>query len=50
MKKETLKNIFNFIEGNDNRNAPFLWKLVNDEPLKDEELKISFNYIDEDKF
>jgi hypothetical protein len=40
MEKETLKNILNFIEGNDNRNAPFLWKLLNDEPLTKDELNI----------
>jgi hypothetical protein len=43
MKKETLKNIFNFIEGNDNRNAPFLWKLLNDGAFTEDELYIEGN-------
>jgi len=37
MEKETLKNIFNFLEENEGKRS-FLWKLKNDEPLTDEEL------------
>ena len=40
MEKETLKKIFNFIKKNDNRNVPFIWKLLNNEPLTKEELTI----------
>jgi hypothetical protein len=43
MEKETLKKIFNFIEKNDNRNAPLLWKLENDIPLSKEELEVEGN-------
>jgi hypothetical protein len=39
MKKETIKNIFDFLEDNEGKRS-VLWKLVNDEPLKDEELSI----------
>ena len=39
MEKETIKKIFDFLEGNEGKRS-FLWKLVNDEPLKDEELSI----------
>jgi len=40
MEKETLKNILNFIKENDNRNIPFIWKLLNNEPFTDDELHI----------
>jgi hypothetical protein len=40
MEKETLKKIFNFLEKNDNRNVPFIWKLLNNEPFTEEELNI----------
>jgi Leucine-rich repeat (LRR) protein len=40
MKKETLKNIFDFLEEEDNKNKPFRWKLVNNEPLMEDELTI----------
>jgi hypothetical protein len=43
MEKETLKKIFNFIEKNDNRNAPLLWKLKNEIPLSKEELEVEGN-------
>jgi hypothetical protein len=43
MEKETLKNIFNFIEKEDNKNAPFLWKLQNSIPLTKEQLNIDGN-------
>jgi hypothetical protein len=36
MEKETLKNIFDFLEKEDNKNAPFLWKLANNELTKEE--------------
>jgi hypothetical protein len=37
MEKETLKNIFNFIEENDNRNVPFIWKLLNNQPFTEKD-------------
>jgi hypothetical protein len=40
MEKETLKNILNFIKENDNRNIPFTWKLLNNEPFTEDELVI----------
>jgi hypothetical protein len=43
MKKETLKSIFNFIEENDNRNTPIIWKLENNEPFTEDELNIEGN-------
>ena len=38
MEKETLKKIFTFLEENGEHNAPVIWKLMNNEPLTDEEL------------
>ena len=43
MKKETLKSIFNFIEEKEARKTPFLWKLLNDEPLTKDELVVKGN-------
>lgn len=43
MEKETLKKIFDFIKKNDNRNVPFIWKLLNNEPFTEEELNIKGN-------
>jgi hypothetical protein len=40
MEKETLKNIMHFLEKNDNKNKPFKWKLLNNEPLTEENLDI----------
>jgi len=40
MKIETINNIFEFIKNNDNRNKPIKWKLLNNEPLTDDELTI----------
>ncbi len=40
MKKETLKSIFNFIEEKEARKTPFLWKLLNDEPLTEDDLYV----------
>ena len=37
MEKDTIKNIFNFLEENEGKRS-FLWKLINDESLTDEEL------------
>ena len=43
MKKETLKNIFNFIERKENRKTPFLWKVLNNDPFTEDELNIKGN-------
>jgi hypothetical protein len=40
MEKETIKKIFDFLEENDNRKTPFLWKIMNNEPFTDDELHI----------
>ena len=40
MEKETLKNIFKFLEKNDNIKAPFIWKLENNIPFSKEDLKV----------
>ena len=38
MKKEALKRIFNFLEAKENKEKPFIWKLINNEPFTDDEL------------
>jgi len=38
MEKEALKKIFTFLEEEENKDKPFMWKLMNNEPLTDEEL------------
>jgi hypothetical protein len=43
MEKETLKNIFYFLEKNENRNAPFIWKLNNNELITEDELNVKGN-------
>ena len=43
MKKETIKSIFNFFENEENKTAPFMWKLKNEIPLTDEELNVKGN-------
>ncbi len=45
MEKETLKNIFNFLEKNDNIKAPFIWKLENNIPFSKEDLKVKGNLL-----
>ena len=40
MKKETIKNILNFLERKDNRKKPLVWKLINNEPFTEDELNI----------
>jgi hypothetical protein len=40
MEKETLKSIFNFLEEKEKKIAPFLWKLINNEPFTEDELNI----------
>jgi hypothetical protein len=43
MEKETINNIFEFIKKNDNKNKPLRWKLINNEPLTEEELNVKGN-------
>jgi hypothetical protein len=40
MEKETLKRIFDFLEEKGGQNAPVKWKLINNIPLKKEELNV----------
>jgi len=40
MEKEQLKRIFEFLEEKEGHNAPFKWKLVNNEPIAKEDLNI----------
>ena len=37
MEKETLKNIFDFLEKNDNKRKPFMWKLKNNIPITEKD-------------
>jgi len=43
MEKEVLKRTFDFLEEKENHNLPFLWKLVNNEPLTEDELNVKGN-------
>ena len=43
MEKEVLKRIFEFLKEKENHNLPFLWKLVNNEPLTEDELNVKGN-------
>ena len=38
MKKETLKNIFDFLKKEENRSTPIVWKIVNNEPIERDDL------------
>jgi hypothetical protein len=40
MDNTTIKNIFDFLEETENKNKPFLWKIMNNEPFTDDELNI----------
>ena len=40
MDNSTLKNIFDFLEEIENKNKPFVWKLMNNETFTDDELNI----------
>jgi len=41
MKKETLKNIFYFLEEEGEYKAPFMWKWLTNEPLTEDDLHIN---------
>ncbi len=43
MEKETINNILDFLLEKENMDKPFRWKLVNNEPLTDDELNIEGN-------
>ena len=43
MEKETLKNIFNFLEKNDNIKTPLMVKFMSEMPLTKEELNVKGN-------
>ena len=40
MKQEQLKRIFDFLEEKEEHKVPFRWKLINNEPLTDDELNV----------
>jgi hypothetical protein len=40
MEKEALKRIFEFLKEKEGHNAPFMWKLINNQPLTKEELNV----------
>ena len=40
MVKEALKRIFEFLEEKGEHKVPFIWKLINNEPLTDDELNV----------
>ena len=40
MKKETLKRLFQFLEEKEGENAPVKWKIINNEPLSEEDLNV----------
>ena len=43
MEKEALKRIFEFLEDNEEHNAPFRWKILNNIPLTKEDLNVKGN-------
>ena len=43
MKKETLKNIFDFLEEKGEYRTPFMWKWLTNEPLTEDDLHINGN-------
>ena len=45
MKKEQLKRIFEFLEEKEQQNPPFKWKLLNNEPLSEDDLDVKYDLI-----
>jgi hypothetical protein len=43
MELKTIKKIFDFIKEKEGREAPFIWKLLNNEPFKEEDLIIKID-------
>ena len=44
MEKEVIKRIFNFLEGKGEHNAPFKWKILNNEPITKEDLNVKGDF------
>ena len=40
MEKEALKRIFDFLEAKEGENSPVKWKIINNEPLLEEDLNV----------
>ena len=38
MKKETIRSVFKFLEKEENRSTPIVWKIVNNEPIERDDL------------
>ena len=45
MEKEALKRIFDFLEKKGEHNAPFKWKILNNEPITKEDLNVKGHLI-----
>jgi hypothetical protein len=41
MIKETIRNIFKFLENEENRKTPIVWKIVNNEPIEQDDLIVN---------
>ena len=41
MIKETLRSIFKFLENEENRKTPIVWKIVNNEPIEQDDLIVN---------
>ena len=41
MEKETLKIIFKFLEKEENRRTPIVWKILNNEPIEQDDLIVN---------
>jgi len=48
MEKETIRSIFKFLEKEENRKTPIVWKLLSNEPFTKEELTIKGDLYLED--
>ena len=46
MEKEALKRIFDFLQAKENKEKPFIWKLINNEPFTDDELHLYDDDLD----
>ncbi len=41
MEKDTIRNIFKFLEKEENRKTPIVWKIVNNEPIEQDDLIVN---------
>jgi hypothetical protein len=41
MIKETLRSIFKFLENEENKKTPIVWKIVNNEPIEQDDLIVN---------